>query len=128
MDIFQLATVAIVGALLALTVKQYRPETAIPIALATGVLILLPSLSLLGQIVEQVRNLAETYSISLSHITAIVKIIAIAYVCRFCADMCRDAGQSAIASKLELAGKVLILLHAMPIASALLDLIASILP
>lgn len=128
MDIFQLAAVAIVGTLLVLTVKQYRPETAIPIVLATGVLILLPVLSLLGQAVGRIGDLAEKYGISLSHITTVVKIIAIAYVCRFSADMCRDAGQSAIASKLELAGKVLILLHALPIASALLELITSILP
>ncbi len=128
MDILQIAAIGIAGMILTLTVKQHKPEMAVPVALAAGMLILFPAFSLLAGIIERVTDIAAGYNINTSYITTVLKIIAIAYVCQFSADMCRDAGQSAIASKIEFCARVLILFYALPIAVALLELIVSILP
>lgn len=128
MDILQIAAIGITGAILALTIKQHKPETALVVAIAAGIIILLPLLSVLEGILERVMAIASGYSIDTGYIAIVFKIIAIAYVCQFSADMCRDAGQSAIASKIEFCARILILFYALPIAERLLGLIVSILP
>jgi len=60
--------------------------------------------------------------------STILKIIGIAYIAEFGAEVCKDAGEGAIASKIELAGKVIIIVLAAPIITSLLDLIVEIMP
>jgi stage III sporulation protein AD len=51
-----------------------------------------------------------------------------AYIVEFGAQISRDAGEDSIALKIELGGKVLIMVLAIPILLALMDLIIKILP
>lgn len=128
MDIIQVVMIGIVGAILTLTVKQYRPEIAALLALATGILILFFGFSALQTALDRVFSIANAYNINTAYIGTVVRIIAIAYICQFASDMCRDSGQGAIASKIEFCAKILILLYSLPVVDALLTLIVSILP
>lgn len=128
MDIVQIVIIGIVGTILTLTVKQYKPELACVLALSVGILILFFGFSALQNAVDRVFALADTYSINTVYIGTVVRIIAIAYICQFASDICRDSGQAAIASKIEFCAKILILLYSLPIAEALLTLVASIMP
>lgn len=128
MDIFQVIAVGIIGTLLTITLKQYRPEIAAVAALATGMTILFFGFSAIGGILEKVFEIAGAYNINTGYIGTVVRIIAIAYLCQFSSEMCRDCGQAAIASKIEFCAKILILIYALPIAEALLEMVVSILP
>ena len=128
MDIFQVIAIGIIGTLLTVTLRQYRPEIAAVTALATGLLILTLGFSAIGGIIDKVFEIADTYNIDTVYIGTVVKIIAIAYICQFSAEMCRDSGQSSIASKIEFCAKILILLYALPVAETLLKTVVSILP
>lgn len=72
--------------------------------------------------------IANAYNINTAYIGTVVRIIAIAYICQFASEMCRDSGQGAIASKIEFCAKILILLYSLPVVDALLTMIVSILP
>ncbi len=128
MDILQIVAVGIIGAIISIMLKQYKSEYAIISALATSAIILFSTFGMLDDILSNVYEIATTYNISTKYIGTVIKIIAISYICQFSAEICRDSGQGAIASKIEFCAKILILLYSLPIAEALLSLVVSILP
>lgn len=128
MDILQIALAGIVSMLLALYVRQYRPELSPLLTLAAGIFILLPAMSVLEIVIDKVVYIANECRIDSGYISIILKVIAIAYICQFSSDMCKDAGQSALAGKIEFAARILILFQSLPIATALIDMAVSILP
>lgn len=120
--IFGLVTTIIV-----VTVKQQRPDIALLISLAGGTVILIFVVSSLSVVIETISNLFNKSNMDSVYITTILKVIGIAYLADFGAQLCKDAGESAIAAKIELGGKILILLLAIPILTALMELILKIL-
>lgn len=120
--IFGLVTTIII-----VTVKQQRPDIALLISLAGGTVILIFVVSSLSVVIETISNLFNKSNMDSVYITTILKVIGIAYLADFGAQLCKDAGESAIAAKIELGGKILILLLAIPILTALMELILKIL-
>jgi stage III sporulation protein AD len=104
------------------------PPLAVLLSLGVGALILLRLLPLLGEIITVFRRLAEESGLSQLYLSVILKIIAVSYVAEFAAGLCRDAGESALATKIELAGKVVVIVLAVPIIVNILDSVVSILP
>jgi stage III sporulation protein AD len=95
--------------------------------LAGGTVILIFVVSSLSVVIETISNLFNKSNMDSVYITTILKVIGIAYLADFGAQLCKDAGESAIAAKIELGGKILILLLAIPILTALMELILKIL-
>jgi len=123
MDIFQLITLGLIGSLLALTVHSFRPELAVCVSLAVGLLIFSGILSDLGNILLRLLQIMEENGIRQEYILTVFKIIGISYLAQFAGELCKDCGQNAIAIKIELAGKVSILVLTLPILNAFLDLV-----
>lgn len=128
MEIFQIVGLGVVATILAIVIKAHRPEIAIQISLLTGIIILVVILGKISAVVDLLNSYAQKVNIDLIYFSTLLKIIGIAYIAEFGAEVCRDAGEGAIASKVELAEKVIIILLAVPIITSLLDLIISILP
>ena len=78
MDIIQVVVIGIIGTILTITVKQYKPEIAAALALATGILILFFGFSALQSALDRVFAIANTYHINTAYIGTVVRIIAIA--------------------------------------------------
>jgi len=128
MDVFKLVTIAIIAASLALVVRSYRPELSLQISMIAGIMILLFVIAQIGGVIESIQVLAERYGIQLEYIGVLIKIIGIAYIAQFAVLVCRDAGETALSSKVELAGRVMILAAALPAAVGLLEMVAALLP
>ncbi len=127
MNIIQIVIFGLVTTIIVVTVKQQRPDIALLISLAGGTLILIFVVSSLSVVIETISNLFNKSNMDSVYITTILKVIGIAYLADFGAQLCKDAGESAIAAKIELGGKILILLLAIPILTALMELILKIL-
>lgn len=121
------AVVGIAGVLLALQIKQARPEYAVYLSVATGVFLLIMAAQRLEVVVESVRLIQSSISIQSSYIQVLLKIIGITYISEFAADICRDAGYSAVAGQIGIFAKLSILAVSMPIVTALLETIQSFL-
>ena len=121
------AVIGITGVLLALQIRHTKPEYAVYLSVATGVFLLLLAAQRLEVVVESVRLIQSSISIQSSYIQVLLKIIGITYISEFAADICRDAGYSAIAGQIGIFAKLLILAVSMPIVTALLDTIHSFL-
>lgn len=128
MEIFKIVGIGIVATILSLVLKNQRPEISLQISIVTGLVIFIFVVTKLTSVMEVLNLLARKIDIELIYITTIFKIVGIAYVSEFGAQVCRDAGEGAIASKIEFAGKVLIMVLAIPILVALLDLIVRLMP
>lgn len=127
MNIIQILIFGLVTTIIVVTVKQQRPDIALLISLAGGTVILIFVVSSLSVVIETISNLFNKSNMDPVYITTILKVIGIAYLADFGAQLCKDAGESAIAAKIELGGKILILLLAIPILTALMELILKIL-
>lgn len=78
--------------------------------------------------VELLNNLANKTAINNQFLTLLIKITGIAFLTEFAVSICKDSGESAIASKVDLGGKVIIISMSIPIISALLETIVHVLP
>lgn len=93
-----------------------------------GIIIFIFLLDEIAKIIQMLEDIASKANLNMMYFNTILKIIAIAYISEFGAQISKDAGQAAIASKIELAGKVLILVMAIPILTAVIEMVLSLLP
>ncbi len=126
MEILRILGIGIIAAVLSLLIKQHRPELAIAIPILGGAAIFLCSIPYLRAVVEMFGKLAEQAGLRNQYLRLILKMIGVAYLCQFSAELCRDAGEASIAGKIELGGKLLILVLSMPVVYQLLGLIEAI--
>ncbi|BBB92909.1 MAG TPA: stage III sporulation protein AD [Methylomusa anaerophila] len=128
MEIIQIIGLGFVVTLLILIVKYQKPELAVQLSLTLATIIFLMVLSKLQVVLELFRDLAEKANISQIYLNTILKIIGIAYVTDFGAQVCRDAGEGAVAGKIEFAGKILVMIMAIPIIALVLQTITRLIP
>jgi len=128
MEIIQIVGIGIIAAVLAVLLKQQKPELAIHISIAAGVIIFLLMLGKLISVIQILQEMSQKVQMDFAYLSTVLKIIGIAYIAEFGSQVCKDAGEGAIASKIEFGGKIIIMVMAVPIIIALLDLILQIIP
>lgn len=126
MDIGRIVMLGLVAALLSIVLKKQRPEVSMMIALVTGIIIFIFVVDKLLPVLDILRSLSEKAHIDKLYMGITLKIIGIAYITEFAAQILRDAEENSIASRIEFGGKVLILLQALPILTALIDTVLNI--
>ncbi len=126
--IIKIIGIALIALIIIILIKQYRPEFAIYISLLTGVLILLLVIDQLSEIISLLQSLATKASINSTFLSLLIKITGIAFLAEFAVSVCKDAGEGAIASKIEIGSKIIIIAMSIPIISSLLEIILKILP
>ncbi|WP_317367169.1 stage III sporulation protein AD [uncultured Tyzzerella sp.] len=128
MDIFKICIIAIISVIIILTIKPQMANISVLISIVSGVIIFMMVIPILEEVISSVLDIVSMLDIGMEHIGIILKIIGISYICEFSSQICIDAGESAIASKIELAGKVLIMFISIPVITRLLSLITSLMP
>jgi stage III sporulation protein AD len=127
MEILQIVGLGIIGTVLILVIRQQRPELALQLSLVISVIIFLIVVGKIGLILDLFRELANRANISQLYLNTVLKIIGIAYISEFGAQVCKDAGEGAVAGKIEMAGKILIMVLAIPILIVVLDTVVKLL-
>jgi len=108
MDIIQIVGLGLVATLLVLVLREQRPEMAMMVSLVAGAIILL--------------------LVVVTYLQTLLRIVGLAYLAEFGAQVCRDAGEGNIAARIEFAAKVIILVLAVPIIVAVMESILSLIP
>lgn len=124
----QIAGIALISTFLALIVKEQKPNFAFLLIVFVGCAIFLFLVDKIYEIIHMIEKIAVNANVNLVYLETILKIIGIAYIAEFAAQITKDAGQGAIASKIELAGKILILAMAIPILTVLIETIIQMVP
>lgn len=126
MDIVKIIGIAITALVIIVILKQYRPEFVIYVSLISGCIILFLVFDKLDGIISLLTNLSNVAGVNGQFLSILIKITGIAFLTEFAVSICNDSGESAIASKVDLAGKVIIISMSIPIISSLLETLLKI--
>ena len=127
MEILKIVTIALTGVILASLMKTVNKEVSIYVISATAIIIFFSIIIKLTDVFSFIENIYNGITYGKEFFPIVLKVLAIAYITDLTAQLCKDAGEGAIASKVELGGKVVIFYAAMPIMNAILDLIKTLL-
>lgn len=114
--------------ILIIILRQYKPEFIIYVSIIAGALILIISFSKVSGIIDLINNLSSKVSIHNNFIGLLIKITGIAILTEFAVSICKDSGETAIASKVDMGGKIIMISLSVPIITSLLETIIKILP
>lgn len=128
MDVVKIVGIALVALIIIIVIRQYKPEFAIYISIIAGVMILILGMDKISQVISLLNSLASKASINNEFLILLIKITGIAILSEFAVSICKDAGESAIASKVEIGTKIIIISMSIPIISSLLEVILKVLP
>lgn len=121
MEILQIVGAGLIVTVLILVIKPQRPELALQVSLVFGILVFLFMLGKISGVIDVLEELGQRANINKFYLTTILKIIGVAYIAEFGAQVCRDAGEGTVAAKVEFAAKIIIMVLAVPIIVAILD-------
>lgn len=121
-DLIKITGIGFMGGMMALTVRKERPEFALMTALITSAVILGYTVASVSGLVGDMCMLIEECGMDIKYFSVCIKAVGLAYISQFAAEILRDGGENAIASKIEAAGKISILVITMPIMSSFLSL------
>lgn len=128
MEIIKIIGIGLTSLILIIILKQYKPEFAIYVSLLAGALILALIFSKISGIIELINNLTNKISIHKEFVILLIKITGIAILTEFAVSICKDSGETAIASKVDMGGKVIMVSMTIPIMAGLLETLLKILP
>lgn len=127
MEIVKIIGIGLIALIIIVILKQYRPEFVVYVSLIAGILILSIVLSKISAIIDLLKSLANETSINSQFLLLLIKITGIAFLTEFAVSICTDTGETAIANKIDIGGKVVIVGMSIPIISGLLETIVKVL-
>lgn len=119
----KLIAIGLIGTIFAVLLKKENPQLALLLSVITGVLLFGMLFTPLADLMGLLQHTAEQAGVSGGQFAVVLKIIGIAYLTQFGAQLCADAGEGAIAAKIEMAGKLLMMTAAAPVLTGLLELV-----
>lgn len=128
MEIIQIVGLGLAATILTVMLRGKSPQIAFLLALLVGVFIFIFLLDKIALVISMLERLSVQAGVEMIFLQTILKIIGIAYIAEFAAQIAKDSGEGAIASKIELAGKILILVLALPIVQRVVETVLNLLP
>ena len=128
MEIIKIIGIGLISLVIILILRQYKPEYAIYVSLIAGILILTLSLGQLSGVINLLKDISSRASINTKFLSLLLKITGISFLTEFAVSISKDSGETAIANKIDLGGKVLIIVISIPIITSLLETVLKIIP
>lgn len=128
MEITKIIGVGLIALIIIVILKQYKPEFSIYVSLIAGAIIVFLVFDKIIGIISMLTTLSNKTGINATYLSILLKITGIAILTEFGVSICKDAGEVAIANKIEFGGKIVIISISIPIISALLEVIMKIIP
>lgn len=125
MNIFQIGIAAVITCILCITIRE-RPEISMLLACAGGIIIILSVMPYILDLFGNINAMAQSAGIDNDYIVIMFKVTGISAVTVICASICRDCGQSGIAAKVEIAGRIMVITAALPVIKHLFKIISEI--
>jgi stage III sporulation protein AD len=128
MDIIKIIGIGLISLIIIIIVKQCRPEFVIYVSIIAGAIILMLIMDKVSSIINLLTALSNKTVVNNEFLTLLIKITGIAFLTEFSVSLCKDSGETAIANKIDIGGKVIIISMSIPIIASLLETIIKILP
>ncbi len=128
MEVIKIIGIGLTALIIIIVLKQYKPEFALYISIIAGLIILAFSLSQISGVINLLKDISNRANINSQFLGIILKITGIAILTEFAVSICQDSGESSIANKIDIGGKVIIITISLPIISSLLETVLKVLP
>lgn len=123
MNIVALSIIAVIATFLSLVLKKYNPEYSLVISIVASIFILISILMKVTPAIDLIKDLIASSNIPSKYLMILFKAIGICFLTQFSSDACKDAGESALSAKVELAGKIAIILIALPMFEEVMQIV-----
>lgn len=128
MNVIQIVIFGIASTLAVILLRQQNKDIALLMGIGSGILIVLAVVDELFDVVYTFYTLAESTGLDSGLFSSLIKIIGIGYLTEFSSNLCLDANNKPVGDKILFAGKILIMMSALPILKGLIEVIVEILP
>lgn len=128
MEIAQIVGLALVTTILLLILRQEKPVLAVLLSIVFSIIIFTLMMGKMASILNVMRELTRRAEVNYFFFATILKILGVAYLGEFAAAICQDAGEQAVAKKVEFASKIIIAVLALPIMVAILESLMQLMP
>ena len=128
MEIAQIVGLALVTTILLLILRQDKPVLAVLLSIVLSIIIFTLMMGKMASILNVMRELTRRAEVNYFFFATILKILGVAYLGEFAAAICQDAGEQAVAKKVEFASKIVIAVLALPIMIAILESLMQLMP
>jgi stage III sporulation protein AD len=128
MEIAQIIGLALVTTILLLILRQEKPVLAVLLSIVFSIIIFTLMMGKMASILNVMRELTRRAEVNYFFFATILKILGVAYLAEFAAAICQDAGEQAVAKKVEFASKIIIAVLALPIMIAILESLMQLMP
>ena len=126
MDIFKFVSFTIISLILVITLKDIKKEMGLILSIVAAIMLLISSAEAITYVLNLLNSLIEKSGINRSYLEVILKVTGIAYIIEFTKNICTDAGESALGTKIEIAGKISIVTLTIPVMLSVIEQIVNV--
>lgn len=126
MNIISICALAIIGTVLTITLKRHNHELSILISIGSAVIILLCVLEYVLNSIDSISTIFAQANISTQYVVILLKVLGICFLTEFTCDCTKESGLLALSGNIALAGKILVLITAMPMFMEVLDIVVKL--
>lgn len=126
--IFKIILIGLITCFATLILRPVKSDFALLVAVVGGMIILILTLNYFSSIFSTFSSIIEKTGLSKNIFSLVLKVVGIGYITEFSAGLCADCGNSGLADKMLLAGKVILLVMSLPIITDILEIVAELLP
>ena len=123
MEVVKIVMIGITGVLLALFLKESKPEYSVYLSFAVGICILGYAVEKLSYLFESIKKIQEFLPVDEKYVLVLLKMTGATYIGQFSSRICKDAGYAAIAGQIELFVKLYLMVLSLPVLLALVETI-----
>ncbi len=127
-EVIKIVGIGLVALILIIIIKQYRPEFAIYISIISGIIIFFYAIDKLTNIIDLLKQICNQSGVNNKYLGILIKMTGIAFLAEFAISICKDAGESSLANKVELGSKAIVISMSIPIIHNLLEIILNLMP
>lgn len=127
MNVVAVCGFGILAAVLCVIVRRINPESALGISVCAGVLIMIAAVGMLSPSIDAMNELSEKAGLDAEIVKVLFKALAVCYITTLSADCARDAGETALGTKLEFAGRAAVTVISLPVFMNLAQLVTELL-
>lgn len=114
--------IALIGLAVIVLLKELKPEFALLLKFATLLFLGFLAFTGIGDAISEIFSLGESVSIDNALLKILLKALGLCLVAQIASDICKDCGESALSTGVELAGKLSIVIMALPVAAQLIEI------
>ena len=125
--LYKIIAIGLISALIIICLKSANSELAAPVSIASGLLILLMTVSYVKEFVSFFKDMANVAGLDDGIYKIVLKVLAISYLSEFASGAVEDLGQKNLPEKIQFASKTIMIVLAMPLLKNLIEKVVAFL-